>query len=82
MNTRVTECLLKLNLPFKSQHFVAGRVVDFALPDKMLLEVDGIFHYEARTLRTNDWTNFRNLHLVLSGYKLMTISIYEYNIYR
>lgn len=82
MNIRVTECLLKLKLEFKSQSVVAGRVIDFVLADNILLEVDGIFHYEPRSLRTNDSTNFRNLHLILSGYKLMTISIYEYNICR
>ena len=30
----------------------------------------------------NDSTNYRNLHLLLSGYKLVVINIYEYNICR
>ncbi len=45
MNIRVTECLHKLNIKFKNQGFIEGRLIDFSLEDNMLLEVDGVFHF-------------------------------------
>ena len=47
-----------------------------------MIEVDGVVHFEAGRLAGNDNTNYRNLHLLLSGYRLTTVSIYEYNVCR
>lgn len=61
---------------------VAGRYVDFLLEDGIVLELDGKMHMNTREMEMDSATEFRNMHLVLSGHRLVTINIYEYNLRR
>lgn len=48
----------------------------------MVLELDGIHHFELTSLEMTDKTHARNLHLLYKGYQLILINIYEYNMAR
>jgi len=44
--------------------------------------MDGSHHFCARNMNLKESTEFRNMHLLFIGYRLITLSIYEYNINR
>lgn len=60
---------------------VSGRYVDF-LVDDIVIECDGDHHFDLHTMDYNETTHFRNLHLLLSGYRLLIVNIFEYNRHR
>ena len=71
-----------MEIPFEVEVMVDGRSVDFLLEGKVILECDGDYHYNMHRMEYNMETEFRNLHLALSGYQLITVNIFEYNRYR
>ncbi len=52
--------------------------MDILIDDEIAVEVDGQGHYNPLTNELNTETTFRNMHLLLSGYKLVVISMFEY----
>lgn len=55
--------------------------MDFLLDD-IIIECDGDHHFDLHTMDYNETTHFRNLHLLLSGYRLLIVNIFEYNRHR
>jgi very-short-patch-repair endonuclease len=59
---------------------LSGRFFDFYLPEEgIVLELDGTIHFHSEFFENDDRTAYRNLHLVHAGYKLIVITIHEYN---
>lgn len=58
---------------------ICGRFVDFLLEDNIIIEIDGDYHFNVHKMEYNENTQFRNLHLLLSGYRLILLNIFEYN---
>jgi very-short-patch-repair endonuclease len=64
-----------LGLKWKREVEVSGRYVDF-LVDDIIIECDGDYHFDLHKMDYNESTQFRNLHLLLSGYKLLIFNIF------
>jgi very-short-patch-repair endonuclease len=74
--------LLKLKIGFQKEVNISNRFIDFIIEDNIILELDGTIHTYPFHFENDDVTCYRNLHLVLAGYRLVVISIYEYNMHR
>jgi hypothetical protein len=44
--------------------------------------MDGIHHFELNSMEMTDKCHARNLHLLLKGYRMAIVNIYEYNLAR
>ena len=53
--------------------------MDILINNEIVLELDGEGHYMFLTNEIIPETSTRNLQLLLSGYKLVIISMFEYN---
>ena len=82
MKLRAESVLAEMGLSFKSETNVSGRYVDFLIGDNILLEMDGIHHFGLTSIEMTDKCHARNLHLLLKGYKMAIVNIYEYNLAR
>ena len=71
--------LLKLGLKYKKEECVSSRYIDFLLEDNIIIEIDGMHHFQNYYFENDDVTAYRNLHLLLAGYKIIIMSIHEYN---
>lgn len=61
---------------------MCSRFIDFLLEDKVIIEIDGMHHVYPYYYENNDITIYRNMHLLLAGYRVIVISIHEYNLNR
>lgn len=52
------------------------RSIDILIDDKIIIELDGEGHYFHQSKEVNFETAFRNLHLLLVGYKMIVINIF------
>jgi very-short-patch-repair endonuclease len=82
MKVRMEQSLTGLGLRYQSETNVSSRFIDFLIEDDIILEVDGLHHFCLNSLQLTDKTQARNVHLLLKGYRMMMINIYEYNIAR
>jgi very-short-patch-repair endonuclease len=82
MKMRTEEVLVELGLSFQAELEVSGRFIDFLVGDDVVLELDGIHHFNLNSLQMTDKSQSRNLHFLFKGYKVVLINIYEYNLAR
>lgn len=53
--------------------------MDFLIEGNIVIECDGDHHFNMHSMDYDEGTQFRNLHILLLGYKLILINIFEYN---
>lgn len=68
--------LKNIEYPSKSESVVCGRYVDILISDNIVLECDGDYHFNIHKMEYNVDSHFRNMHLLLSGYRLILINIF------
>lgn len=82
MRIRMEMVFLKLQIDYQKEVHISGRFIDFLIEDRIILELDGMHHFHPFYFEDKDTTTYRNLHMLLAGYRLIVISIHEYNLHR
>ena len=71
-----------MGLKYESECSVLGKRVDYMINDNIIIELDGDVHIDFNTMEDKESTAFRNLLFLCGGYRMMIISINEYNLNR
>lgn len=82
MKIRVEESLISLKVDYKSECNISGKFIDFLIEDRIILEIDGMHHFRLGSMEPTDKTQMRNAHLILKGYQMIVVNVYEYNVAR
>ena len=69
-----------MGITFQKEVKIMGKKVDFYLPDlNIIVEFDGDHHINYKTMNTSLLTGMRNYCFLAGGYKMIILSVFEFN---
>lgn len=77
---RVQSVLVELNIPFEREALIMNKKVDFLLPTyNLIIECDGDTHTNYKLMEATAETTWRNMIMLMSGYRMVVLDMWEIN---